>query len=153
MTDPHPRRRYPSDLTERQWSRVEPLLPELSRMGRPRGHALRNVLDAINYRWETGCVWRMLPHDFPPWGTVYTYFRTWQRSGVLRLVRDSLIGRQRGKRTPRSHAAQSAAAWPTNDRCDPDSPQSSESTPTASEQTECSATSAFALPATGTEVS
>jgi len=127
-TAPPRRPRYPSDLTERQWGRVERLLPTASRVGRPRGHSLRNVLDAINYRWETGCTWRMLPHDFPPWGTVYTYFRTWQRAGILKQVREALICRKPRKRT---RPATSVTAWPVRDRCDPDPPPREPSSPTA----------------------
>jgi len=101
MTDTNPTRpRYPSDLNERQWERVSPLLPGPRATGRPRGHSLHEVLDAINYRWETGCAWRMLPHDFPPWETVYTYFRRWQRTGVLREVREALV--RRAPKEPRT---------------------------------------------------
>jgi transposase len=85
------RPRYPSDLSEGQWERVSPLIPAARPIGRPRAHPLRDVVDAINYRWETGCVWRMLPHDFPPWPTVYTYYRAWQRQGVLRQVREAIV--------------------------------------------------------------
>jgi putative transposase len=86
------RRHYPSDLTDRQWRKVHPLLPPPPpQTGRPRSTNLRDVLSAINYRWTTGCAWRMLPHDFPPWGTVYTYFRHWGRSGVLPEVRAQLL--------------------------------------------------------------
>jgi transposase len=82
--------RYPSDLTDRQWSRVEPLLPGPRSTGRKRSLSLREVLDALNYRWETGCAWRMLPHDFPPWSSVYAHVRRWQRTGILRQVREAL---------------------------------------------------------------
>lgn len=92
------RRSYPSDLTERQWRKVHPLLPPPPvRPGRPRETDLREVLSAINYRWTTGCPWRMLPHDFPPWGTVYTYFRQWDRAGVLTDLRLQLL-RSAGRR-------------------------------------------------------
>jgi transposase len=92
---------YPSDLTERQWNRIVPLLPESRSTGRRRRHSLRQVLDAINYRWETGCAWRMLPHDFPPWGTVYTYYRRWQRTGLLPKLRDALLQGKRRDRVDR----------------------------------------------------
>lgn len=81
---------YPSDLTEMQWSQLEPLLPAENSVGRHRTVSPRDIANAITYRWETGCAWRMLPHDFPPWGTVYAYFRNWQRAGVLRQMRDIL---------------------------------------------------------------
>jgi transposase len=89
--EPRVRRRYPSDLTDRQWAAIAPLLPPDARTGRRRRQPLREVLDALNYRWETGCAWRMLPHDFPPWGTVYRYYRHWQRTGALHRLHDALI--------------------------------------------------------------
>lgn len=82
---------YPSDLTDTQWLRLEPLVPKERPVGRHRSVSPREIANAINYRWETGCVWRMLPHDFPPWGTVYAYFRDWQRAGVVRHLRDILM--------------------------------------------------------------
>jgi len=95
---------YPSDLTDSQWARLESLLPQAHTVGRHRTISSREVANAINYRWETGCVWRMLPHDFPPWGTVYAYFRDWQRAGVVRQLRDILTEAQ-PKTRPRSGLA------------------------------------------------
>lgn len=82
------RRPYPTDVSDRQWRKVEPLLPppNLSR-GRPREVSRREVLSALCYRWATGCPWRLLPHDFPPWGTVYMYYREWLDAGALDAVR------------------------------------------------------------------
>lgn len=85
------KQRYPSDLTDTQWSRLEEVLPAERTVGRHRTIEPRDVANAISYRWETGCVWRMLPHDFPPWGTVYAYFRNWQRAGVIRQMREILL--------------------------------------------------------------
>ncbi len=85
------RRRYPSDLSDDRWQAISPLLPSAKVVGRPRERALREIVDAINYHWETGCAWRMLPHDFPPWGTVYAYFRKWRRMGVLNPLRDEML--------------------------------------------------------------
>jgi len=91
---PEPRRRrYPSDLTDRQWARISPLLPADASVGRRRKQPLREVLDALNYRWETGCAWRMLPHDFPAWGTVYSYYRRWKQRGVMHLIRAAVVGK------------------------------------------------------------
>jgi putative transposase len=88
------RRDYPSDLTDRQWRRINPLLPRTpAATGRPRETDLREIVNALNYRWSTGCVWRMLPHDFPPWGTVYTYARRWAREGALPGIREELLRR------------------------------------------------------------
>ena len=73
---------YPTDLTDAAWALVSPLLPPARTGGRRRTTDLRAVLDAIFYLLRTGCQWRLLPRDFPAWGTVYHYFRTWKNSGV-----------------------------------------------------------------------
>jgi len=88
-----PRERYPSDVSDTQWRQIESLLPPEPRRGRRRGTDLRDVVDAVNYRWTTGCPWRMLPHDFPPWATVYSYFREWRRDGTLQRIRNVLLRR------------------------------------------------------------
>lgn len=100
--DSHPdRRAYPSDLSNRQWDCISPLISKESTIGRPRLHPLREIVDAINYRWQTGCVWRMLPHDFPPWETVYSHFRDWQRRGLLRQIRETMLRPDRETETPK----------------------------------------------------
>jgi transposase len=71
-------RHYPSDLTDGQWAVVRPLLPRPSTTGRPRVVSRRRLLDAMFYVLRTGCQWRQLPHDFPPWGTVAAQFRRWR---------------------------------------------------------------------------
>jgi putative transposase len=81
---------YPSDLTDRQWRRLEPHLPPPKPGGRPRTTEVREVVDAILYVLRNGIVWRALPHDFPPWETVYYYFNTWRRAGVWDQVHDLL---------------------------------------------------------------
>jgi putative transposase len=68
---------YPTDLTDEQWAVLEPLLPNAKPGGRPRKTNLRAVVNALLYLNRTGCQWRMLPRDFPPWKTVYNYFRAW----------------------------------------------------------------------------
>jgi putative transposase len=73
---------YPSDLTDEQWKLIEPLLPPAMPGGRPRKHALRDIFNALLYLNRSGCSWRMLPRHFPPWPTVYNYFRTWIDSGI-----------------------------------------------------------------------
>lgn len=88
----NPRRhRYPSDLKDGQWATIAPHIARTTDVGRPSRYDLRDVVDAINYRWQTGCVWRMLPHDFPPWATVYSHFRAWQRRGLLSRLREILL--------------------------------------------------------------
>src|SRR5580698_11637747 len=73
---------YDTDLTNAAWARVAPVLPAARPGGRPRTTNLRAVLNAIFYLLRTGCQWRMLPREFPPYGTVYHYFQDWQNSGV-----------------------------------------------------------------------
>lgn len=74
---------YPTDLSDAQWQRIEPQLPPARHYGRHRKHEMREVLDAIFYVLRSGCAWRLLPHDFPPWQTVYYYFRRWTREGIF----------------------------------------------------------------------
>ena len=85
-----PRRRYPSDLTDAQWARLEPLLPPIRPGGRPRAHPLREVIDALRYVLRGGIAWRALPHDYPPWQTVYHYFRAWRLDGTWERLNDEL---------------------------------------------------------------
>lgn len=76
------RKSYPSDVTDEQWKLVESLLPDAKPGGRPRKTNLREVLNAIFYLNRSGCQWRMIPHEFPPWRTVYNYYRDWIRLAV-----------------------------------------------------------------------
>ena len=85
------RKPYPTDLSDAEWRIIEPLLPRPStRRGRPRVHSYREILNAIFYVLRTGGAWRMLPHDFPPWQTVYHYFRQWRRDGTWQRIHDAL---------------------------------------------------------------
>ena len=76
------RNAYPSDLTDAQWEVLEPLVPALSPEAAYHVHARREIVNAILYVLRSGCPWRRLSHEFPAWGTVYFYFRQWQREGV-----------------------------------------------------------------------
>src|ERR1700676_1150190 len=76
------RKPYPSDLTDAQWQLVQPFLAAAKPGGRPRKTDLREVVHAIVYLNREGCTWRALPHDFPPWRTVYEYFAAWRRDGT-----------------------------------------------------------------------
>ena len=89
------RRRYPTDLSDKQWSYIEPYLPDPRAPGRPRLHALREITDAIFYILRSGCAWRLLPHDFPPWKTIHHYFRTWRLDGTFERVPTALRKRVR----------------------------------------------------------
>src|SRR3954471_24180164 len=68
------RKRYPTDLPDEQWTLLEPLLPTAKPGGRPRSVDLREITNAMLYLLRTGCPCRSLPHDLPPWGTVWAYF-------------------------------------------------------------------------------
>ena len=95
-------RPYPSDLTSQQWAVLKPLLPPARTGGRPRKTEMRSVVNAIFYRNRNGCIWRALPHDFPPWRTVYNYFAAWKRDGTWKAINDALRRRvrQRAGRQP-----------------------------------------------------
>ena len=87
-----PRRRpCPSDLTDLRWSAIAAMNPDATPGGRPRKAAKREIVEAILYLLRAGCAWRLLPHDFPPWQTVYHYFRRWQREGVWARVHHALV--------------------------------------------------------------
>jgi transposase len=87
--------RYPSDLTDAQWALVEPLLPPVKTGGRPEKHPRRAIVDAILYVVRTGCSWRQLPVNFPPWQTVYWYFVRWEELQVTERVLETLRGQVR----------------------------------------------------------
>ena len=84
------RRAYPTDLTEAQWGLLEPLLPPDTPRGHPRTADLREVVNGILYVLRGGISWRMMPHDLPPWGTVWWYFRKWRINGVWERVEEAL---------------------------------------------------------------
>ena len=97
------RRACPTDLTDAQWALLAPHLPIARSGGRPRRVDLRAVVDAILYLLRTACQWRMLPSDFPPWGTVCWYFRRWRLDGVWTRVYRALhqAVRERSGRNPK----------------------------------------------------
>jgi transposase len=94
ITRPHYVRdglRYASDLTEAEWKLIEALMPRRRPIGRPRETDLRAVVNAILYMASTGCQWRQLPRDFPPWSTVQGYFYEWSRSGTFVAINHMLV--------------------------------------------------------------
>lgn len=94
ITRPHYVRegmRYASDLTDAEWRLIAPLLPAPSRIGRPRRTDLRLVVNAILYMASTGCQWRQLPKDFPPYSTVQGYFYDWSRCGLFLSINHALV--------------------------------------------------------------
>lgn len=84
------RKRYATDLTDREWVIVEPLVPAAKPGGRPCRWERREILNGIFYALRAGGTWRLLPHDLPPWQTVYHYFRLWRRDGTLKTLHDQL---------------------------------------------------------------
>lgn len=86
---------YTSDLTDAEWERIEPLLPEDKPVGRLREVDLREILNAIFYRADNGIKWRNLPSDFPAWQTVYGYFRLWVRLERWEAINTALVGQVR----------------------------------------------------------
>lgn len=84
------RQSYPSDLSDHQWQLLEPLLPPPKSEGRPIKYPRREVLNGIVYVLRTGCAWRMIPHDLPPWRTTFHYFRTWRRDGTWERIHEVL---------------------------------------------------------------
>jgi len=100
ITRPHYVReglRYASDLTDAEWILIARLLPAPSPIGRPRTTDLRLVVNAILYMASTGCQWRQLPKDFPPYSTVQGYFYDWSRSGLFLSINHALVMEAREK--------------------------------------------------------
>ena len=91
------RKRYPTDLTDRQWQIIKLLIPSAKPGGRPRKQNMRSIVNAVFYVVRTGCQWRMLPHDYPKWKTVYDYFRNWKQQGVWEKIHDVLRRKVRKK--------------------------------------------------------
>jgi putative transposase len=81
---------YPTDLTDRQWDCIKDLIPAAKPGGRPRSLEMRQVLNAILYLTVTGCQWRMLPRTYPPWQSVYHYFRAWRDARIWQRIHDTL---------------------------------------------------------------
>ena len=106
--EPQPRRAYPTDLNDKPWSRLAPLftLPTSAR-GRPRTWTYRELLKAIFYLVRSGEAWRLLPHDFPPWQTVYGYYWRWRNSGLWDHLNAALVPavRQQAGRQAKPSAA------------------------------------------------
>lgn len=100
---------YPTDLTDSQWEKIKPLLPPerpVGSPGRPRRYPLREIVNAILYLLRSGCAWRLL-HDFPPYVSVWGYFRCWRKDGTWQRVHDALradVRRKAGKEATPSAA-------------------------------------------------
>lgn len=84
-----PRQPYPNDLFDQEWNLIAPLVTfKHTARGRKGIHSKREMLNAIFYLLRTGCQWRQLPHDLPPWKSVYTQFRRWKLAGLFEIIHD-----------------------------------------------------------------
>jgi transposase len=95
--------RYPSDVSDKEWSIIEPLV-RYQGYCRPRKHDLRKIVNGIFYLQRTGCQWRMLPSDFPPWKSVYDHYYRWRLNGkwdeIHNILRDRLRAKEGKKPVP-----------------------------------------------------
>src|SRR3954451_18025253 len=97
------RRTYSTDLTDTQWALIVSLIPASAPGGRPRKATSRELVNAILYFLRAGMAWRLLPHDLPPWQTVYYYLRRWQREGVWDRVHHIPVRHSPAQWHARSH--------------------------------------------------
>ena len=98
---------YPSDLGDAQWKLIEPHIPPAKPGGRPRSADMREVVYGILYVVRSGCAWRLLPHDLPPWSTVYDYMRIFRKTQFWQRLHDALrdqVRRQDGRQESPSAA-------------------------------------------------
>jgi putative transposase len=86
---------YPTDLTDAEWKHIEPFVPAPKLRGRQRSHSPREILNAVFYVLRSGCPWRLLPREYPPWKTVYHYFREWRINGTFEKLNAVLRERLR----------------------------------------------------------
>jgi putative transposase len=91
------KRSYPTDLSDAEWGCLQPHVPPPNRRGRPKTHGTRKVLDAVFYVLKSGCPWRLLPRDFPPWETVYWWFGRWRVDGTFERLNAALRERLRSR--------------------------------------------------------
>lgn len=113
------RKLYQTDLTGPQWAQVSRFIPAPKTGGRPAKYDRREIVNAILYVVRTGCQWRMLPHDLPPWKTVYWYFMTWRKDGTLDRLHDELRGdlrRAEGKQRQPTAAVLDSQSVKTTER-------------------------------------
>jgi putative transposase len=89
---------YPTDLSDVEWEALAPSIPPAKLGGRPAVHERREIVNALAYWLRAGCAWRLLPHDFPPWQTIYHYWRRWRIEGrrqeILAVLRERERARQ-----------------------------------------------------------
>jgi putative transposase len=113
------RKTYTSDVTDQEWALIAPLIPAAKPGGRPRTTDIREVINALFYLLRGGCTWRLLPHDFPVWQTVYDYFRTWRKVGLWERIHTVLrrqVRRQAGRAAEPSAAIIDTQSVKTTER-------------------------------------
>ena len=113
---------YPSDLTDIEWELLRPLLSVPPKLGRPPRHDRRLVLNAIFYVVRSGCAWRLLPHDLPPWRLCYSSFAKWREDGLWQQINDRLREAVREKRAKKKRPALRSSTrrvlkWLTTPEC------------------------------------
>jgi len=91
------KRSYSTDLTDAEWERLQLHVPPTNKRGRPKIHSSREILNAVFYVLKSGCPWRLLPRDFPPWKTVYDWFRRWRIDGTWEPLNTELRERLRSR--------------------------------------------------------
>jgi putative transposase len=111
------RKPYPSDLNDAEWAILEPHIPLGKSGGRPCEVDMREVINAIFYVLRSGCSWDMLPHDFPPKGTVYDYFNKWRKSGkweqINQILREELRQKEGRETSPSAGSVDSQSVKTT----------------------------------------
>ena len=111
------RQAYPTDLNDTQWALIAPLLPKRqTERGRPRTWTDRDILDGILYIVRGGCGWRLMPHDLPPWQTVYGYYWQWRNMGLWEKINAVLVQKVRASRQcigDSSNVKSTASTWVT----------------------------------------
>ena len=110
---------YPSDLKDEEWELLEPLLPPPKHTGRKRKYEQREIANAIFYLLRSGCTWRMLPRDLPPWQVVYWHFARWRDTGVWQHANDSLrtqVRVQQGREAEPSAASMDSQSVKTTEK-------------------------------------
>jgi transposase len=110
---------YQSDVSDREWQIIRQLFPQRSRLGRPPRYQRREVFNAIMYVTKTGCPWRDLPHDLPPWRLCYHYFASWEKLGLWQRLNDALrekVRQKSAKKKPprRPSSIRKRLRWLTN---------------------------------------
>src|ERR687891_2908631 len=112
-------KRYPSDMTDDEWAILEPLIPGSKPGGRPRSANMREVMNGILYVLRGGIPWRFLPKEFPPWKTVYHYFRLWRMDSTWEMLNTKLrrqVRRQSGREASPSAGVVDSQSAKTTER-------------------------------------